>query len=117
MKSYMALLWIILAVLMLLYLIRRNIKMTKILREVLKIIETSEEKCDRLLELMRNSDDKKERQHIMRELLAEERRICNLFGEEDKWSGQGRRIREYIRKMKDYITAAKEINTRWEEKC
>lgn len=110
MKSYVALIWIALAVLMLLYLIRRNAKMTKILREVLELIQTSEEKCEQLLETLKNTPDKKERQHIMRELLAEERKMSELFKEKEKWPGQGRRIREYMEKLKDYIAAAKEIN-------
>ena len=79
MKPQTALVWIILAVLMLAYLIYYNIKMTKILRKVLKLTDESKDRCVSLLDRMRSCTDRKEQKDILREYEAEEQKMTEIF--------------------------------------
>lgn len=109
MKTYTALIWIILAIAMLCYLVWRNVRLTKILRKVMDLTSESRAKCDDLIARMQLCQDQKERVYIMQQLRDEERRQRELFADEKKWTGQRKRIREHLQNLREYIVAADEI--------
>ncbi|WP_072525187.1 hypothetical protein [Clostridium sp. Marseille-P3244] len=110
MKTYTALIWIVLAVAMLCYLIWRNIRLTKVLRNVMDLTSQSRTKCDGLIAKMQSCRDQKERVYIMQQLLDEEKGQRELFADEKKWPGQRKRIREHLQSLREYIVAADEIS-------
>ncbi|MEY8508270.1 hypothetical protein AALA78_08565 [Lachnospiraceae bacterium 42-17] len=109
MKPQTALVWIILAVLMLAYLIYYNIKMTKILRKVLKLTDESKDRCVSLLDRMRSCTDRKEQKDILREYEAEEQKMTEIFSKKEDWPGQGKKIREHLKIVKEYRRKAKKL--------
>lgn len=109
MKPYVALIWIVLAVIMFSYLIFHNIRMTKVLRAVMEITENSRNRCETLLDEMKKCTDKKEKKLILKKFETEEKEIRELFSKEKEWPGQGKRIREHLNMIKGYRIAAKEI--------
>lgn len=109
MKPQAALVWIILAAVMLAYLIYHNIKMTKILRRVLKLTAESKDRCVNLLDRMKSCSDRKEQKAILKEYEAEEQRMTEIFAKKEEWPGQGKKIREHLRTVKEYGKKAKEL--------
>jgi hypothetical protein len=99
--------WIALAVACLIYLIYRNVKLSRILNEVLSIIDESTQKCEEILaEIQKYSEPKIKREMVTR-LIEEERRITNLFSDDKRWKGQAKRIKEYKKTISQYIDTAR----------
>lgn len=112
MKPYIAVVWIILAVVMLIYLIYHNIKMTRVLRTVLEITESSRGRCEALLGKMKSCLNEKEQKVILKELDTEEKKMNKLFASEKEWPGQGKRIKEHLKIVKEYRITAKKTAER-----
>lgn len=117
MKTYTACIWIILAVLMLGYLIWRNIRLTKILRRAMDEIDESRKRCDRLIQQLQSCEDAKERMYLMQKMREEEKAQRELFADEKEWPGQRKRIREHMQDLRDYLMAADEIEKKMHGKA
>ncbi len=109
MKPYVALIWIFLAAVMLIYLVCHNIRMTKILRKVLELTEESKERCVNLLERMKSCPYSKEQRDILKEYEKEEQTMTEIFSRKEEWPEQGKKIREHLEIIKEYKRKAKKL--------
>lgn len=113
MSNFESILWIIIGIILLLIIVYRNNKLTKILIEVDGLIEDSKKKCksnfDNFLEADENTKEK-----FIEEFEKEAQKFVNIRKNKNKSKGQERKIDKHISYIYSYIEIAKNASNYYE---
>jgi hypothetical protein len=109
MDTLISCLWIAAGLAMMVYLVFRNRKYTRVLTSALELTEDSVQRCEHALLSIQTEHDRTARGKLLGTLDQERTRIHTIFQCEKEWPGQAKRIKAHLERVDAYIDAGRAL--------